>query len=255
MIQKPLDGRAVLVTGASSGLGRHFAVTLAGAGARVAVAARRRDRLDDVVAQIAGSGGHAVAVSRDVQDPQSVRDAVAAAVREFGAINILVNNAGITAPKPALDIDEADWEAVLGTNLTGAWRVATQTARHMVRVGDGGAIVNIASILGHGGVTRQLSSYAISKAAVVTMTKALALDLARDNIRVNTIAPGYIETDFNRAFFASDAGKAMIARIPQRRLGLASDLDAILLLLAGDGSAFMTGSIVTVDGGHGLAIA
>jgi NAD(P)-dependent dehydrogenase (short-subunit alcohol dehydrogenase family) len=255
MTQKPLDGRAALVTGASSGLGRHFAVTLAKAGARLAVAARRSGRLDDLVAQIADFGGHAVAVSLDVQDPKSVRDAVAAAIGELGAINILVNNAGITAPKPALDIDEADWEAVLGTNLTGAWRVATQTARHMVRVGDGGNIINIASILGHGGVTRQLSSYAISKAAVVTMTKALALDLARDNIRVNAIAPGYIETDFNRAFFASDAGKAMIARIPQRRLGLASDLDAILLLLAGDGSAFMTGSIVTVDGGHSLAIA
>jgi NAD(P)-dependent dehydrogenase (short-subunit alcohol dehydrogenase family) len=255
MTSKPLDGRAALVTGASSGLGRHFAITLAAAGARVAVAARRRDRLCDLVAQITDCGGHAVPVSLDVRDPQSVRDALDVVIGEFGAVNILVNNAGITAPKPALEIDEADWNAVIGTNLSGAWRVATQTARHMVRAGQGGTIINIASILGRGGVTRQLSSYAISKAGVVAMTKALALDLARDNIRVNAIAPGYIETDFNRDFFASDAGKAMISRIPQRRLGLASDLDAILLLLAGEGSAFMTGSIVTIDGGHSLAIA
>lgn len=254
MMQKPLEGRVALVTGASSGLGRHFAVTLARAGAKLAVAARRTDRLRDLVAEIAAFGGHALPIPLDVRDPRSVRDAVAAAETELGAINILVNNAGITAPKPALEIDEADWDAVIGTNLTGAWRVATETARHMARMGQGGSIVNIASILGHGGVTRQLSSYAISKAGVVEMTRALALDLARDNIRVNAIAPGYIETDFNRDFFASDAGKAMIRRIPQRRLGLAADLDGVLLLLAGDGSAFMTGAIVTIDGGHSLAI-
>lgn len=255
MMQKPLEGRVALVTGASSGLGRHFAVTLARAGAKLAVAARRTDRLRDLVAEIAAFDGHALPIPLDVRDPRSVRDAVAAAETELGAINILVNNAGITAPKPALEIDEADWDAVIGTNLTGAWRVATETARHMARMGQGGSIVNIASILGHGGVTRQLSSYAISKAGVVEMTRALALDLARDNIRVNAIAPGYIETDFNRDFFASDAGKAMIRRIPQRRLGLAADLDGVLLLLAGDGSAFMTGAIVTIDGGHSLAIA
>ena len=255
MRQKPLEGRVALVTGASGGLGRHFAVTLARAGAKLAVTARHTDRLQDLVTEIDGFDGHALPVPLDVRDPQSVREALATAESEFGAINILVNNAGIVAPKPALDIDETDWDAVIGTNLTGAWRVATQTARHMVRIGQGGNIINIASIVGHGGATRLLSTYAISKAGVVEMTRALALDLARDNIRVNALAPGYIETDFNREFFASDAGKAMIRRIPQRRLGLVSDLDGVLLLLAGDGSALMTGSIITIDGGHSLAIA
>lgn len=249
----PLQDRVALVTGASSGLGRHFAVTLAKAGAKVGVAARRTDRLRDLVDEIAALDGHALPIALDVTDPDSVVEAVRVAETELGAIGILVNNAGIVQAKPALEVDEADWDAVVGTNLTGAWRVARETARHMVRMGHGGSIVNIASILGEG-VTRMLSTYAISKAGVIQMTKALALELARDNIRVNAIAPGYIETELNRDFFATDAGQALIRKIPQRRLGLPSDLDGTLLLLAGGGSAFMTGSVVTIDGGHGLAI-
>jgi NAD(P)-dependent dehydrogenase (short-subunit alcohol dehydrogenase family) len=249
----PLQDRVALVTGASSGLGRHFAVTLAKAGAKVAVAARRSDRLADVVAEIAALDGHALPVSLDVTDPDSVTEAIRVVETELGAIGILVNNAGVVQAKPALEVEEADWDLVVGTNLTGAWRVAREVARHMVRMGHGGSIVNIASILGEG-VTRMLSTYAISKAGIIQMTKALALELARDNIRVNAIAPGYIETELNRDFFATEAGQALIRKIPQRRLGLPSDLDGTLLLLACDGSAFMTGSVVTVDGGHGLAI-
>lgn len=249
----PLQDRHALVTGASSGLGRHFALTLAKAGAKVAVAARRGDRLMDLVDEIAAFDGHALPVSLDVTDPESVAKAVADTETELGPIHILVNNAGVTQAKTALDIDENDWDAVVGTNLRGAWRVAQETARHMIRLGHGGSIINIASILGFG-VTRQLSTYAISKAGIVQMTKALAVELARDNVRVNAIAPGYIETDFNRDFFASERGKEMVSRIPQRRLGLPEDLDGALLLLAGDGSAYMTGSVITVDGGHTLPL-
>lgn len=251
---QPLKDRVALVTGASSGLGRHFAVTLAKAGAKVAVAARRTDRLQDLVAEIAAFDGHALPVPLDVTDPASVTEAVRVVEVELGAIAILVNNAGLVQSKPALEIDEADWELVVGTNLTGAWRVAREVARHMTRLGHGGSIINMASILGEG-VTKQLASYAISKAGVVQMTRAMALELARDNIRVNAMAPGYIATELNAEFFATEAGQALIRKIPQRRLGQPEDLDGVLLLLAGDGSAFMTGSVITVDGGHTLAIA
>ena len=253
-MSKPLQNRIALVTGASSGLGRHFAITLAKAGAKVAVAARGVDKLDDLVAEIATFDGHALPIALDVTDPASVTEAVRVAETELGAIGILVNNAGIVQAKPALEIDEADWEYVIGTNLTGAWRVAREVARHMVRMGHGGSIINMASILGEG-VTKQLSTYAISKAGVVQMTRALALELAKDNIRVNAMAPGYIATELNQEYFETDIGKALINKIPQRRLGQPEDLDGTLMLLAGDGSAFMTGSVITVDGGHTLAIA
>ena len=249
----PLEDKHAIVTGASSGLGRYFALTLAKAGAKVAVAARRTDRLMELVDEIASFDGHALPVVLDVTDPASVSKAVETAETELGRLDILVNNAGVTQPKMAIDVTEEDWDSVVGTNLRGSWRVAQETARHMKRLGHGGSIINIASILSFG-VTRQLSTYAISKAAVVQMTKAMAVELTRDNIRVNAIAPGYIETDFNRDFFATDRGKKMISRIPQQRLGQMSDLDGALLLLAGDGSQYMTGSVITIDGGHTLPL-
>lgn len=249
----PLEDKHAIVTGASSGLGRYFALTLAKAGAKVAVAARRTDRLMELVDEIASFDGHALPVALDVTDPASVSKAVETAETELGRLDILVNNAGVTQPKMAIDVTEEDWDSVVGTNLRGSWRVAQETARHMKRLGHGGSIINIASILSFG-VTRQLSTYAISKAAVVQMTKAMAVELTRDNIRVNAIAPGYIETDFNRDFFATDRGKKMISRIPQQRLGQMSDLDGALLLLAGDGSQYMTGSVITIDGGHTLPL-
>jgi len=249
----PLEDKHAIVTGASSGLGRYFALTLAKAGAKVTVAARRTDRLMELVDEIASFDGHALPVALDVTDPASVSKAVETAETELGRLDILVNNAGVTQPKMAIDVTEEDWDSVVGTNLRGSWRVAQETARHMKRLGHGGSIINIASILSFG-VTRQLSTYAISKAAVVQMTKAMAVELTRDNIRVNAIAPGYIETDFNRDFFATDRGKKMISRIPQQRLGQMSDLDGALLLLAGDGSQYMTGSVITIDGGHTLPL-
>ena len=243
-----LNGQHALVTGASSGLGRHFAGTLAAAGARVTVAARRQEALADTVQAIRASGGEAHAVRMDVTDAASVEQALAAAEAQFGPLGILVNNAGITGTRPALDVAESEWSSVIDTNLKGSWLVAQHAARSMRRHG-GGSIVNIASILGlrvAGGV----APYAISKAGLVQMTKALALEWARHKIRVNALAPGYIETDLNEAFFASEAGQALVRRIPQRRLGEARELDGALLLLASGAGSYMTGSVVAVDGGH-----
>jgi NAD(P)-dependent dehydrogenase (short-subunit alcohol dehydrogenase family) len=242
-----LTDAVALVTGASSGLGRHFAFTLARAGARVAVAARRADALQETVDLIAGIGGAALPVSLDVTDGPAVRAAVKTVVERWGRIDVLVNNAGIVATAPALDLPEPEWDQVIDTNLKGAWLVAQAVARSMV--GRGGAIINIASVLGIR-VAGEVAAYAASKAALIHLTRTLAFELARHKIRVNALAPGYIETDINRAFFATDVGRALIKRIPQRRLGTPEDLDGPLLLLASPASAYMTGAVIVVDGGH-----
>jgi NAD(P)-dependent dehydrogenase (short-subunit alcohol dehydrogenase family) len=244
-----LSARHALVTGASSGLGRHFAGVLAAAGAKVTVAARREAALAETVASIRDHGAQAQAVRMDVTSASSVEQAFADAEAQFGPVAIVINNAGVTMTRAALDVAEDDWDGVIGTNLKGAWLVAQHAARRMIHHETGGSIVNIASILGlrvAGGVT----PYAISKAGVVQMTKALALEWARHRIRVNALAPGYIETELNDEFFGSDAGKALIRRIPQRRLGEARELDGPLLLLASDAGSYMTGSVIAVDGGH-----
>lgn len=244
-----LTGRTALVTGASSGLGRHFAGVLARAGARVALAARRTDALAETRAAIKAAGGSAVTVAMDVTDANSVRRAVAEADAALGGIGILVNNAGITASAPFLDMSEEDWDRVIDTNLTGCARVAREVARRMRDGGKGGSIVNIASILGVR-VAGQISSYIASKGGLVHLTKAMALELARHGIRVNALCPGYVETDINQDFFATDAGRTLIKRIPQRRLGRVEELDGPLLLLCSDAGSYMTGSVIAVDGGH-----
>jgi NAD(P)-dependent dehydrogenase (short-subunit alcohol dehydrogenase family) len=242
-----LHGKHVLITGASSGLGRHFAGVLVTAGAVTSLGARRADAIAETVC-MAGAD-RAQGLVMDVTDPSSVERAFEGAEKKFGPVTVLINNAGVTATQAAVDVDEATWDQVIDTNLKGAWLTAQSGARRMVKNGTGGSIVNIASILGlrvAGGV----APYAVSKAGVVQLTKGLALEWARHRIRVNALAPGYIETELNDAFFSTEAGKALIKRIPQRRLGLASELDGPLLLLASDASSYMTGSVVAVDGGH-----
>ena len=249
-----LAEKVAIVTGASSGLGRHFAVALARAGAKVALGARRVDRLQEVVAEIEGFDGRALAVALDVTDSDSVREAVAAAETELGPISILVNNAGISGgAKPALEVEEAEWLSVIDVNLNGVWRMAQEVAKHMVRLGHGGSIINIASMLGLVAVP-YIPAYCASKAAVVNLTRALAVELARHDIRVNAIAPGYFESEMTHDFLGSAEGRSMIDQIPQRRSGNPAELDGALLLLASDASSYMTGSVITVDGGHTLVI-
>ena len=244
-----LSGQAALVTGASGGLGRHFALVLARAGAKVALAARRAEALDAVAAEIAAFDGRAIPIAMDVTLERSVEEGVRAAETELGAITILVNNSGIALPNAMLDQEEAQWSRVLDTNLTGAWRVGRAVADHMIRLGPGGAIVNIASILGFR-VRSHVSAYATSKAALIQLTRSMAVEWARYSIRVNAIAPGYIVTDLNREFLASPQGEEMRQRTPQRRFLDPEDLDGPLLLLCGPGSSGMTGSVVVVDGGR-----
>lgn len=243
-----LDGRVVLVTGASSGLGQHFARLLASVGARVAVAARRPDKLQGVVDDIAAAGGEARAFTLDVTDAASVR-ACLDAVGAWGVPDVVINNAGITVTRPLLEQSEEDFDQVLDTNLKGCWLVATEAARRMVAAGKGGAIVNVASILGER-VAGGVAPYAISKAGVVQATKAMALELARHRIRVNALLPGYVVTDLNRDFLTSEAGDKLRSRIPSRRFGALTDLDGPLLLLASDAGAAMSGATVAVDGAH-----
>ena len=244
-----LTGKIALVTGASGGLGRHFALTLAAAGAKVALAARRTEQTEAVAGEIEESGGTAIAVSMDVTEEASVARGLSETSERLGAPTVVINNSGVARNEPALELTLADWDQVLDTNTRGAFVVARAAAQAMIAAKAGGSIINIASILGIR-VAGRVAAYCASKAALLQLTRTLALEWARFNIRVNAIAPGYIETDINREFFASDAGLALINRIPQRRLGRAEELDGVLLLLASDASSYMTGSILVVDGGH-----
>jgi len=247
-----LSDQVALVTGASSGIGRHLALLLAAAGAKVALAARRSDLLTEVTREIEAEGGTAVPIVLDVTNPDSVAAAVAEAERALGPVNLLVNNAGVTIAKPVLEHTEADWDQVLDTNLKGAWLITREFAAHLVARGRPGRVVNIASILAERAIP-QGPSYCAAKAGLVHLTHVLAMELARYGILVNALAPGFIETDLTRAFLRSEAGKRLQARIPLRRLGRPDDLDGAMLLLASPAGAYLTGAVITVDGGHSVA--
>ena len=247
-----LRGEVALVTGASSGLGQHFATVLARAGAQVVCAARRRDRLDAQVSVLREEGYAASAVTCDVTKTDSVDQALAWIAGEVGCPGILVNNAGVVVSKPLLDHTEADWDQVVDTDLKGAWLMAAGVARRLVSEGRRGRIINIASILGLRPIVR-IPSYAAAKAGLLHLTRAMALELAPAGISVNAIAPGYIETDLNRDFLASERGRDLVGRIPFGRVGRPEDLDGALLLLASSAADYMTGTTITVDGGHLVA--
>ena len=249
-----LTGKNAIVTGASSGLGRHFALTLAKAGARVAIAARRTEKLKDLRDEIKSHDGRAIPIEMDVTDVPSIEAAIAHAETELGAITILMNNAGTVGGGPTGHHSEEDWDKVVDTNLKGVFFVAQETAKHMSAHGHGGSIINIASILGLRGSVG-VPSYVASKGGVVTLTKAMAADLAKKKIRVNAIAPGYFETDLNRDYLRSEHGENMRQhKIPLQRFGTYSELEGPLLLLASDASSYMTGSVIVVDGGQSSII-
>ena len=244
--------QVALVTGASSGIGRHFAAVLAAAGAKVALAARRVDRLAELAGEIEAAGGMSLPIACDVTRSDDVAAAVATAENELGPLTLLVNNAGVVVSKPLFEHTEADWDHVVDTNLKGAWLMAREFAQHLVGLKRPGRIINISSVLGFRTIGR-VPAYCAAKAGLTHLTHVLAMELARYGILVNALAPGYVETDFNRAFFQSEPGKALISRIPLKRLGQTEDLDGALLFLASPASAYVTGAVISVDGGHGVA--
>jgi len=244
-----LHGQCALVTGASSGLGAHFARLLAAQGAKVALAARRLDRLEALAQDIQASGGTALAVACDVTDEASVVEAVARARAGLGTLNVLVNNSGITGRKPFLESSGEEWDSVLDTNLRGAFLMCREFAKAAIAAGQGGRIVNVASVLGLRTI-KGVVPYSASKAGLCHMTAVLAMELGPSGITVNALAPGYVETDLNRAFLQGPAGARIAGRVPLGRLGQPEDLDGALLLLTSEAGRFITGAVLPVDGGH-----
>jgi 3-oxoacyl-[acyl-carrier protein] reductase len=249
-----LTGRVALVTGASSGLGIQFAKALADNGAAVALVARRADRLLELQQAIEAAGGRALAVEADVTDRAAMAAAFDAAEKAFGTVTILVNNAGVAqAPMRAIEVGPEEWRRVLGVDLDAVFHNAQEAARRMLAAKAAGAIVNIASVLGFG-VAKGVAAYAVSKAAVVQMTKALAVELAFKGVRVNAIAPGWFVTEINDAYLESEAGAAIKRDIPMGRFGEAGDLDGALLLLVSEAGRYITGATLLVDGGQVVQI-
>ena len=249
--QHKIEGRNVLVTGATSGLGHRFALILARAGARVAIAGRRGGRLEELEAEIEAFDGRAVPLVVDVNDRAAVLRAIDVAETELGPLGILINNAGTGDQTPITEVTEAEYDRVMDTNLKAPFFIAQEVARRMIAHGQGGSIVNIASIAAQRPVPH-LSVYCTSKAGLAHLTRCMALEWARFGINVNAICPGYIRTEINQELFDSERGKEFVARFPRRRVGRPEDLDDLLLLLAGGTGSFITGSLITADDAQSL---
>jgi NAD(P)-dependent dehydrogenase (short-subunit alcohol dehydrogenase family) len=254
-----LSGRVAFVTGASSGLGAQFAKVLARSGAAVVLAARRIEKLKDLRAQIEGEGGDAHVVGLDVTDVDSIKAAVAHAETEMGSIDILVNNSGVSTTQRIQDVSEEDFDYIFDTNTKGAFFVAQEVGKRMIARAKGaapgtftgGRIVNIASMAGLR-VLGQIGVYAMSKAAVVHMTRAMALEWGRYGINVNAICPGYIDTEINHHHWQTEQGQKLIGMLPRKRIGQPQDLDAVLMMLCANESHFVNGAVVQADDGFAL---
>ena len=254
-----LSGRVALVTGASSGLGAQFAKTLAKAGAGVVLAGRRLERLKTLRAEIEGDGGDAHVVELDVTDHDSIKSAVAHAETEMGTIDILVNNSGVGTTQLLTEVTEDDFDFVFGTNTKGAFFVAQEVGKRMIARSrgaapgtfTGGRIVNIASMAGLKPLSR-IGVYAMSKAAVVHMTRAMALEWGRHGINVNAICPGYIDTEINHHQWDTEQGRKLVAMMPRKRIGQPQDLDAVLMMLCANESHFVNGAVIQADDGFGV---
>jgi NAD(P)-dependent dehydrogenase (short-subunit alcohol dehydrogenase family) len=248
-----LQGRVALVTGASSGFGAHFAAVLAQAGAKVAVAARRTDRIEQVVRGITEQGGTAFACEIDVADRASINRAFDLIQEKLGVVDVAINNAGLSAPAPFPEMSEAQWTSVLEVNLSGPYHVSQEMARRLIARKLPGTIVNVASILGKQ-AKENFINYGVTKGALINLTEYMALDLMRHGIRVNAIAPGYFPSEMTNPFFESEAGKREIANLPPKRLGRLEELDGALLLLASEASSYISGSTLTVDCAHSVRL-
>ncbi|MDR2155353.1 MAG: SDR family oxidoreductase [Burkholderiaceae bacterium] len=254
-----LSGRIAFVTGASSGLGAQFARTLAGAGAGVVLASRRLERLKDLRARIEGDGGDAHVVECDVTDVSSIKAAVAHAETEMGSIDILVNNSGVSTTQRIQDVTERDYDFTFDTNVRGAFFVAQEVGKRMIARAKGaapgsftgGRIINIASMAGIR-VLPQIGVYCMSKAAVIQMTRAMALEWGRFGINVNAICPGYIDTEINHHHWQTEQGQKLVNMMPRKRIGEPKDLDPVLLMLASDQSHFINGAVISADDGFTL---
>lgn len=246
-----LTGKTALITGTTSGFGHHMAITLARAGARVAITGRRTDRLDALKQEIEAFDGRALPVALDVTDMDSIKACVETCETELGPIDILVNNAGMNVDQMASDVTEEAYDTVMNTNLKGSFFMAQQVANRMIKAGRPGRVINIASIGGHT-VLPGLSVYCMSKAAILMMTKSLAREWARYDINVTAICPGFIETELNAHWFATEPGQKQVKGYPRRRLGEIADLDGALLMLASDAGRIITGTAITIDDGQSL---
>ncbi len=243
-----LSGKSILITGATSGLGHHFAKIMSAAGARVIVTGRRVDRLEALCAEIDGAGGQAVPYALDVTDLDQINHVTEAAERECGAIDVLVNNSGMNLEGFALEVSESDYDAIMATNVKGAFFMAQTVGRRMV-ARESGSIINIASV-GALSVLPGLALYCMSKASVAMMTRSLAREWARAKVNVNAVCPGYIETELNSEWFNSDGGLKQIKSWPRRRLMDIESLDGLMLFLASDAAKYTTGSVMKVDDGQ-----